>query len=186
MTTSFRILILKIIGLLLLFGCSQSVNKTIPNQQSEVLKEDSDVIANRESRIKRDSIKDYSALTDQDWKNILTSKEYYILREKGTERAFSGDYVGMKKKGTYLCKGCETPLFQSDTKFSSGTGWPSFYDFIKGNIEKIQDNSFGMNRVEVVCAVCKGHQGHVFTDGPNPTGLRYCINSESLLFKENK
>ncbi len=123
--------------------------------------------------------------TEAEWKAQLTPKEFNVLREKGTERAFTGKLNKEYGEGTYVCKGCQNPLFKSDTKFDSGSGWPSFFDFIKGNVAEHKDHSHGMNRVEVVCNRCNGHLGHVFTDGPKPTGLRYCINSVSLDFVED-
>lgn len=123
--------------------------------------------------------------SEEEWKKVLTSEEYYVLREKGTERAFTGAYWDNKKEGTYVCAGCQLPLFTSETKFRSGTGWPSFYDMIqKGHVAIAVDRSFGMVRKEVLCGRCGGHLGHVFDDGPKPTGLRYCINSVSLDFVE--
>ena len=106
--------------------------------------------------IQKDTIKDFTNLPEETWKKILTDKEYNILREKGTERAFTGEYNSNKKSGIYNCKGCNTPLFDSDTKFESGTGWPSFYDKVEGNVKDVEDNSYGMQRVEVVCNTCKG------------------------------
>ncbi len=128
--------------------------------------------------------KNYS---DEELKKILTEKEYGIIREKGTEPPFSGEYVNTKDDGTYVCKVCKTPLFSSDTKFDSKSGWPSFYDVIeKGNVRLEPDNSLGMKRTEVVCAKCGAHLGHVFSDGPHPTGQRYCINSLSLELDKKK
>lgn len=125
--------------------------------------------------------------TAEEWKAQLNAEEYRILREKGTERAFTGVYWDNKEKGTYSCAACSLPLFASNTKFQSGTGWPSFYQPIaEKNVTEYSDRSHGMVRTEVTCGRCDGHLGHVFNDGPNPTGLRYCINSVSLKFDANK
>ena len=123
--------------------------------------------------------------TKDEWKKVLSAEEYYVLREKGTELAFTGKYLKNNKKGIYLCAGCRNELFSSNTKFDSGTGWPSFWaPLSKNNIEEKIDNSLGMQRTEVRCKKCGGHLGHVFNDRPTATGKRYCINSISLKFKE--
>ncbi|MEY3958099.1 MAG: peptide-methionine (R)-S-oxide reductase MsrB [Verrucomicrobiota bacterium] len=125
--------------------------------------------------------------TDAEWEALLPPETYRILRAKGTERPFCGTLLDNKKQGTYHCVGCDLPLFSSDSKFNSGTGWPSFFRPVsKHNVATIEDRSHGMVRTEILCARCDGHLGHVFEDGPPPTGLRYCLNSESLKFKELK
>ena len=125
--------------------------------------------------------------SEEEWKKILSPEEYHVLREKGTEPAFTGKYLQNKKKGIYVCAGCRSELFSSDTKFDSGTGWPSFWDSVsRDNIEEKSDNRFGMRRTEVLCKKCGGHLGHVFNDGPKPPGHRFCVNSISLHFKEQK
>ncbi|HSF87940.1 MAG TPA: peptide-methionine (R)-S-oxide reductase MsrB [Saprospiraceae bacterium] len=132
---------------------------------------------------KGDTIK-HVVKSDTDWKAQLDPLAYHVLREKGTERAFSGKYHDNKKTGIYSCAGCGLTLFSSETKFDSGTGWPSFYAPLdKTHVEEDEDISYGMKRVEVLCRRCGGHLGHVFDDGPRPTGLRYCMNSVSLDFQ---
>lgn len=124
--------------------------------------------------------------SEKEWKVSLSPEQFRVLRQCGTEPPFSGKYVYHKEKGTYICAGCGNELFSSDTKFDSGSGWPSFWEKLsEDSVELRQDNSHGMRRIEVVCKECGGHLGHVFEDGPNPTGLRYCINSLALDFQSN-
>ncbi len=123
--------------------------------------------------------------SEEEWKKQLDTETYQVLRKKATERPFTGKYLHSKEKGMYVCAGCGAPLFSSDTKFDSGTGWPSFWSPAeKENIEEKSDRSLLMKRVEILCKQCGGHLGHVFEDGPQPTGLRYCVNSLSLNFKK--
>jgi peptide-methionine (R)-S-oxide reductase len=123
--------------------------------------------------------------SDEEWRKILPADVYYVARQKGTERAYTSKYEKFDEIGTYYCAVCGNPLFRSDTKFESGCGWPSFYEPIsKTSIIYLKDNSFGMERTEVECGRCKSHLGHVFDDGPPPTGLRYCINGVVLDFKK--
>lgn len=125
--------------------------------------------------------------TEEEWRKELNPEQYHVLREKGTERAFTGELYQNHDDGTYHCAGCGALLFQSDTKYESGSGWPSFYNPADSDaVETHEDTSFGMRRIEVTCARCGGHLGHVFPDGPRPTGLRYCINSASLAFKKQE
>lgn len=124
-------------------------------------------------------------LSEAEWRKRLTPEQFHILREKGTERAFTGALVNNHDDGMYHCAACNTPLFKSNTKFDSGSGWPSFFEPLSPDaVELHEDSSHGMRRIEVTCATCGSHLGHVFPDGPNPTGERYCINSASLNFEK--
>ncbi|RUO25726.1 peptide-methionine (R)-S-oxide reductase [Aliidiomarina minuta] len=120
---------------------------------------------------------------EREWKEKLSPEQYRVLREKGTERPFSGALLDEKRPGIYVCAGCGTELFSADTKFDAGCGWPSFYQSLGDQVEYKEDVSMGMRRTEILCANCGGHLGHVFPDGPIPTGQRYCVNSLSLDFK---
>ena len=122
-------------------------------------------------------------LSEDDWKKRLDKEQYHVLREHGTERPGTSPLNQEKRKGTFVCVGCDTPLFTADTKYESGTGWPSFFRPIDGAVGTKEDNTFFMKRTEVHCATCGGHLGHVFDDGPKPTGLRYCMNGVAMKFK---
>ena len=131
--------------------------------------------------------KDWKGMSEGEWRVKLDPEQFRVLRQAGTERAFTGEHWNTKTPGLYRCAGCETALFRSDTKYSSGCGWPSFYKELEGaNITRNEDRTFGMVRVEVVCSTCGGHLGHVFPDGPPPTGERYCINSVSMTFEPDE
>ncbi len=123
--------------------------------------------------------------TEAQWRELLTPEQFHVMRQKGTERAFSGPLNGNRDDGIYRCAGCDAELFTSDKKFESGSGWPSFWLPVSADaVEAHEDNAYGMRRVEVTCATCGAHLGHVFPDGPKPTGMRYCMNSASMVFEK--
>jgi len=125
-------------------------------------------------------------LTNEDYRDKLSPEAFHVCRENGTEAPFSGEYYNNKEDGLYRCICCDTPLFYSDTKFDSGTGWPSYFECVEDAITEVRDISYGMTRVEVRCKKCDSHLGHLFPDGPEPTGLRYCINSVCLNFEKEE
>jgi peptide-methionine (R)-S-oxide reductase len=155
--------ILSIFAMILLIGCQGNAQETKEKKVYEITK------------------------TEEEWKAQLTDQQFYVLRKSGTERPYSSVLLGNKRKGTYVCAACATPLFKSDHKFNSGTGWPSFDREIKGNVEFSTDYNIGVARTEEHCATCGGHLGHVFNDGPRETtGLRHCINGAALKFVPEK
>lgn len=167
---------MKIFILLLVLGCTLSACAQSQHNTAELQGKDSLKKVQAMNKINK---------SEEEWRKELTPEQYQVLREKGTERAFTGKYWDHKDTGEYVCAGCGAVLFESDTKFDAGCGWPSFYQAKNGEaIEEHEDNSWGMHRTEVLCAKCGGHLGHLFDDGPNPTGLRYCINSASIDFKK--
>jgi peptide-methionine (R)-S-oxide reductase len=164
-------------------ACGQTTPKQTQTQKQQDLMscgkplENQKNVANMEFTIKK---------SEEEWKKSLTEEQYRVLRLKGTERSFTGKLYKNKEKGIYTCAACGNELFKSDTKFESGTGWPSYFDVLPKSVVTSTDVSHGMVRTEVMCAKCGGHLGHVFDDGPNPTGMRYCINSVSMDFKKEE
>jgi peptide-methionine (R)-S-oxide reductase len=164
-------------------GCNNSPAKQSNSVNMESNNKPKPVFSPQDPAGKTDTSK--VEISNEEWKKILPADVYYIAREKGTERAFTGKFWDHKEGGTYYCAACGNPLFNSNGKFDSNCGWPSFFEPIsKGSIIYAPDNSHGMKRTEVMCGKCRGHLGHVFDDGPPPTGLRYCINSVILDFKK--
>jgi len=144
-------------------------------------------MVNLDGGIEEKNVSDKSDTSEARWREILTPEQFDVLREKGTERAFSGAYWDERDAGTYRCAGCGEALFSSESKFDSGSGWPSFFEVIEGGrVRTEEDHTLGMRRVEVVCANCDGHLGHVFPDGPEPDGARYCINSAALVLDSDE
>ncbi|MBA4197250.1 MAG: peptide-methionine (R)-S-oxide reductase [Chitinophaga sp.] len=168
--------LLSVVTAIILLSCNaQNTDKTKTNMENKNNPHYSNTDTNK------------VVVKDEEWKSLLSPEVYYIARQKGTERPWTSKYENSKEIGTYYCAVCGNPLFKSDTKFESGCGWPSFYEPItKGSVIYLPDNSFGMKRTEVECGRCKSHLGHVFEDGPPPTGLRYCINGVVLDFKKAK
>ncbi len=159
-------------------GSNRSIDKSQENRKMVQVQ-----VFNREGTLVGPLSSPKLELTDQEWQQRLTREQYEVLRAKGMERAFCGTLLDNKKQGVYTCVGCGLPLFSSDSKFNSGTGWPSFFQPIaKENVAEHRDVGHGMSRTEILCARCDGHLGHIFDDGPRPTGLRFCLNSESLSF----
>jgi peptide-methionine (R)-S-oxide reductase len=172
--------------------CSSQSTKTKiakmeTNKNNKAMSSNSDTINKKNNPVYSNTDTSKVSMSDEDWKKVLPADVYQIARLKGTERPWTSKFEASNEVGTYYCAACGNPLFKSDTKFESGCGWPSFYEPIsKESVIYLQDNSYGMSRTEVECGRCKAHLGHVFDDGPKPTGLRYCINGVVLDFAKAK
>lgn len=175
-------------GLLLsLSACSQQENAADAAALTTVTAGDEPLPDPAVEALNNESLADTVVKTEEEWREILTPAEYEVLREEGTELAFRNEYNDNKEEGIYSCAACGNPMFTSETKFDSGTGWPSFYAPIaKERVKEVDDYALGMVRTEVECARCGSHIGHVFPDGPEPTGLRYCLNSIAMDFEEEE